>query len=92
MRQFSIGQKVMFEDKWGRLNDGIISELNKPFPTVNDDGDVVDMYLTVVQSDMGLGGEPSNVAISNEQIFCNVLLWPGALSARGIKGDSWEEE
>lgn len=68
MRQFSIGQKVMFEDKWGRINDGIISELNKPFPTVNDDGDVVDMYLTVVQSDMGLG-YPSNVAISNEQIL-----------------------
>tara|TARA_B100000925_G_C21937133_1_gene442888 strand:- start:571 stop:789 length:219 start_codon:yes stop_codon:yes gene_type:complete len=69
MRQFSIGQKVMFEDKWGRINDGVISQLNKPFPTVNDDGDVVDMYLTVVQSDMGLGGEPSNVAISNEQIL-----------------------
>jgi len=68
MRQFSIGQKVMFEDKWGRINDGVISELNKPFPTVNDDGDVVDMYLTVVQSDMGLG-YPSNVAISNEQIL-----------------------
>ena len=68
MRQFSIGQKVMFEDKWGRLNDGIISELNKPFPTVNDDGDIVNMYLTVVQSDMGLG-YPSNVAISNEQIL-----------------------
>ena len=36
MRQFSIGQKVMFEDKWGRINDGVISELNKPFPTVDD--------------------------------------------------------
>ena len=68
MRQFSIGQKVMFEDKWGKINDGVISELNKPFPTVNDDGDVVNMYLTVVQSDMGLG-YPSNVAISNEQIL-----------------------
>lgn len=69
MRQFSIGQKVMFKDKWGRINDGVISELNKPFPTVNDDGDVVDMYLTVVQSDMGLGFGPSNVAIDNEQIL-----------------------
>tara|TARA_B100001109_G_C18515806_1_gene313686 strand:+ start:92 stop:310 length:219 start_codon:yes stop_codon:yes gene_type:complete len=69
MRQFSIGQKVMFEDKWGRINDGVISQLNKPFPSVDDDGNIYDMYLTIVQSDMGLGGEPSNVAISNEQIL-----------------------
>lgn len=64
MKQLSVGQKVQFKDKWNKIKDGIISQLNKPFPTVNDDGKRVNIYLTVVTDDMGY-----NRAIDNEQII-----------------------
>ena len=69
MSKLSVGQQIMFKDKWNDTQVGVIAELNKAFPTVDEDGNLCNIYLTVVECDLGIGYGPSRVAIRNSQIF-----------------------